>query len=52
VDSDYNPLLEVEVGGVQELIPAVDDFIVEIDEAQRRVIFSLPEGLLGLNDTE
>jgi 16S rRNA processing protein RimM len=52
VDSDFNPLLEVEVGGEQELIPAADDFIVEVDEAQRRVIFSLPEGLLGLNDTE
>jgi 16S rRNA processing protein RimM len=52
VDSDYNPLLEVEVGGEQELIPAADDFIVEIDEVRRRVIFSLPEGLLGLNDTE
>jgi 16S rRNA processing protein RimM len=52
VDSDYNPLFEVEVGGEQELIPAADDFIVEVNEARRRVIFSLPEGLLGLNDTE
>jgi 16S rRNA processing protein RimM len=52
VASELNPLLEVEVAGAQELIPAADDFIVEVDEARRRVIFSLPEGLLGLNETE
>jgi 16S rRNA processing protein RimM len=49
VESDYNPLFEVEVGGEQELIPAADDFIVEVDEKHRRVTFSLPEGLLDIN---
>ena len=48
-DSEYNPLLEIEFDGGAELIPAQEDFIVEIDELHRRVVFSLPEGLLGLN---
>ena len=50
-DSEFNPLLEIETvpGGERELIPAQDDFIVEVDEKHRRVVFSLPEGLLGLN---
>ena len=54
-DSELNPLFEVEIGGggnahgETELIPASDDFIVEVDERRRKVIFSLPEGLLGLN---
>lgn len=49
VDSEFNPLFEVEVGGKMELIPASDDFIVEFDEKRCKVLFSLPEGLLGLN---
>ncbi len=50
-DSEFNPLLEIETvpGGERELIPAQDDFIVEVDEKRRKVVFSLPEGLLGLN---
>lgn len=49
VDSDLNPLFEIEIGGETELIPASDDFIIEVDEKRRKVLFSLPEGLLGLN---
>jgi 16S rRNA processing protein RimM len=49
IDSDFNPLFEIEIGGETELIPASDDFIVEFDECRRKVVFSLPEGLLGLN---
>lgn len=32
-----------------ELIPAAEEFIVAIDERRRKITFSLPEGLLGLN---
>ncbi len=49
MDSELNPLFEIEIGGETELIPAADEFIVEFDERRRKVIFSLPEGLLGLN---
>ncbi len=48
-DSELNPLFEIEIGGETELIPAVDDFILEFDEERRKVLFSLPEGLLELN---
>jgi 16S rRNA processing protein RimM len=48
-DSELNPLLEIELDGRTELIPAVDEFIAAIDETHRRVTFDLPEGLLGLN---
>ncbi len=49
LDSELNPLFEIETGGETELIPASDDFIVEFDERRRKVLFSLPGGLLGLN---
>jgi 16S rRNA processing protein RimM len=48
-DSDLNPLLEIELNGERELIPAVEDFITSIDDTSRRIAFDLPEGLLGLN---
>ena len=49
-DSELNPLLEITLDGEAELIPAQEEFIAELDERNRRVIFSLPEGLLGLNN--
>jgi 16S rRNA processing protein RimM len=48
-DSELNPLLEIELDGETELIPAVEEFIAAIDENRRRVTLDLPEGLLGLN---
>jgi 16S rRNA processing protein RimM len=48
-DSELNPLLEMELNGETELIPAREEFIAGVDEHLRRVTFSLPEGLLGLN---
>jgi 16S rRNA processing protein RimM len=49
-DSELNPLLEITLGGGTELIPAVEEFIAEVDEQSRRVVFDLPDGLLGLNN--
>jgi 16S rRNA processing protein RimM len=49
-ESDLNPLLEVgTASGERVLIPAVDEFIAETDENRRKIVFSLPEGLLSLN---
>jgi 16S rRNA processing protein RimM len=48
-EEEFNPLFEVEFSGETVLIPAVEDFIVEIDESTRRITLSIPEGLLGLN---
>lgn len=49
IDNGINPLLEVEYGQDKSLIPAVDEFIVDIDTEARLVVFELPEGLLDLN---
>lgn len=50
IDSEMNPLFEIEIDGREVLIPAVDDFVEEIDVEGRRVVFCLPEGMLSLND--
>lgn len=47
-DSEMNPLFEVEIGGRQVLVPAVEEFIAHIDFEDRRIHFVLPEGLIDL----
>lgn len=47
-DNEMNPLFEVEIGGRQVLVPAVEEFIAHIDFEERRIHFVLPEGLLTL----
>lgn len=47
-DSEMNPLFEVEIGGRQVLVPAVEEFIAHIDFEHRTIHFVLPEGLLTL----
>ena len=34
--------------GNELIIPASDDFVVDIDEQRKKIIMSLPEGLLSL----
>ncbi len=48
-ESGLNPLIEIELDGETELIPAREEFVAEVDEQHRRVVFDLPEGLIGLN---
>jgi 16S rRNA processing protein RimM len=48
-ESELNPLLEIELDGERELIPAQPDFVTDLDEARRTITLALPEGLLGLN---
>ena len=47
-DNEINPLFEIELGGKQYLIPAVEEFIAAIDFDARTIKFVLPEGLLDL----
>ena len=47
-DSDANPLFELEIGGRQVLVPAVEEFIARIDFEGRTMHLVLPEGLLTL----
>ncbi|MDR2937141.1 MAG: 16S rRNA processing protein RimM [Rikenellaceae bacterium] len=48
VESEFNPLFEVEYAGREVLIPAADDFIVKISQRKKIVGMKLPEGLLDL----
>ncbi len=47
IDSE-NPLFRLSVDGHEVWIPAVDEFIAEIDTEARTLTFELPEGLLEL----
>ncbi|RZJ66023.1 MAG: 16S rRNA processing protein RimM [Flavobacterium sp.] len=47
-DSVAQPLFEVKNGDVEILIPMIDQFLVEIDRAGKRVVMDLPEGLIEM----
>lgn len=47
-DSDMNPLLGVDFGNGEQLIPAAEEFIAHIDFDQKQIKLILPEGLLEL----
>lgn len=47
-DSTVNVLFEVERGGEELLIPVNDDFILSVDEENKTIRMSLPDGLLTL----
>lgn len=47
-DSEANPLLGLELAGREVLVPAVEEFIVQIDFEGERIVFLLPEGLMEL----
>lgn len=48
IDSEFNPLLRIEAGGKELLVPAADQFIDHIDTATREISFTVPPGLLEL----
>ena len=48
IESEFNPLFEIDLDGEEVLIPAADDFIVEISQKQRLVTMNIPDGLLEL----
>lgn len=50
VASGSNPLFMVEVAAREVLIPASEDFIERVDVKGRKVYFTLPPGLLDLNE--
>ena len=45
-DNAYNPLFEIELGGKEHLIPAVEEFIAAIDFEAGIIKLVLPEGLI------
>lgn len=48
LDSEMNPLLQLDVAGREVFIPAADEFITEIDTITHTVSLTIPEGLLEL----
>lgn len=51
-NTTINTLFIVDHQGEELLIPAQEDFILNIDRDQRVISMDLPEGLLALEDTE
>jgi 16S rRNA processing protein RimM len=47
-DSTAQPLFEVLNDGVELLIPMIDQFLVTIDRENKKVLMSLPEGLVEM----
>jgi len=47
-DSSAQPLFEIEHNGIEILVPMIDDFIVAIDRANKKVVLNTPEGLVDL----
>lgn len=48
-DSTANVLFTIDMASGEVLVPAVEEFIVDVDYASRRLTLDLPEGLLDLN---
>ena len=47
-DSEHNPLLGVDFGNGEQLVPAAEEFIAQIDFERGVIKLVLPEGLLDL----
>lgn len=47
-DTTAQPLFEVLNGEVELLIPMIDQFLVEIDRKNKKVVMDLPEGLIEM----
>ena len=48
IDLPNNPLFKIIVNDKEVLIPARDEWVIEIDEAGKRIVMDLPEGLVDL----
>jgi 16S rRNA processing protein RimM len=46
VDIPNNPNFEVEIDGKKNLVPARDEFIIEVNTKKKTILFELPEGLI------
>lgn len=51
-DSTMNTLFIVDRSGVEIMIPAVDEFVVEVDDDKKRIEMNLPQGLVNLDEAE
>lgn len=49
-ESTANVLFYIETSRGESIVPAVEEFISDVDHQERRIILDLPEGLLDLNE--
>lgn len=47
-DTTAQPLFEIEWNTRQILVPMIDDFIIEVNRAQKKIVLNTPEGLVDL----
>ena len=47
-DNSSQPLFEIKKGEIEILVPMIDNFIVEVDRENKKVILDTPEGLVDL----
>ncbi|MEM7160921.1 MAG: ribosome maturation factor RimM [Bacteroidota bacterium] len=50
IEHSSNPLIRVDQGEREILIPYQDEFIIEINSSKKRIEVDLPEGLIEMND--
>lgn len=50
IDHKFNPIFAVELNEEEFYIPANDDMIIEIDTTNRKITFSLPDGIFDINN--
>jgi 16S rRNA processing protein RimM len=48
IDNQSNPLLVIQKGKKELLVPLHTDFIIEVQAQNKKVVFNLPEGLTDL----
>ena len=47
-DQTSQPVLIVEKNDKEIMIPLIDEFLVEVDRKEKKLIFELPEGITNL----
>ncbi|MCZ8168613.1 16S rRNA processing protein RimM [Flavobacterium fontis] len=47
-DTTAQPLFEIEWNTRQILVPMIDDFIIEVNRVQKKIVLNTPEGLVDL----
>lgn len=47
-DSSAQPLFEIEWNARQILVPMIDDFIIEVNRSQKKIVLNTPVGLVDL----
>lgn len=47
-DTSAQALFEIKKGDIEILVPMIDDFIVEVDRENKKIVLNTPEGLVDL----